>query len=250
MSKRVFQHPPERVGGRKYWRSLGQLADTPEFRQWLEREFPQGASELAGSEISRRSFLQLMGASAALAGLSLTACRRPEKHLVPFTRGVEWSIPGKALFFATARPTRRGYAPLVATTHDGRPTKIDGNPLHPASKGASDTFSQASLLDLYDRMGARIHPSRGKFAGRNRRLETPEDLKKRSMSGSRKPGTVPLAFLLERNPLRRASDCGRRARRNFLRALGVYEPREGADGRVPPPAFAATHSGCAAHNAE
>src|SRR4029434_2718086 len=150
MSKRVFQHPPETTGGRKYWRSLGQLADTPEFRGWLEREFPQGASEINGSEVSRRSFLNLMGASAALAGLSLAGCRRPEKHLVPFTKGVEWSIPGKALFFATAMPTRRGYSPLVATTYDGRPTKIEGNPLHPVSKGATGLYEQASILDLYD----------------------------------------------------------------------------------------------------
>ena len=150
MSKRVFHHPPEAATGRKYWRSLGQLGDTPEFRQWLEREFPQGASEFAGGEVSRRSFLQLMGASTALAGLSLAGCRRPEKHLVPFTRGVEWSIPGKALFYATSRPWRNGYAPVVAQTNDGRPTKVDGNPLHPASKGASDAFTQASVLDLYD----------------------------------------------------------------------------------------------------
>jgi MoCo/4Fe-4S cofactor protein with predicted Tat translocation signal len=150
MSKRVFQHPPETTGGRKYWRSLGQLADTPEFRGWLEREFPQGASEINGSEVSRRSFLHLMGASAALAGLSLTGCRRPEKHLVPFTRGTEWSIPGKALFFSTSMPSRRGYSPLVATTYDGRPTKIEGNPLHPVSKGATGLYEQASILDLYD----------------------------------------------------------------------------------------------------
>jgi MoCo/4Fe-4S cofactor protein with predicted Tat translocation signal len=150
MSKRVFQHPPETTGGRKYWRSLGQLADTPEFRGWLEREFPQGASEINGSEVSRRSFLNLMGASAALAGLSLTGCRRPEKHLVPFTRGAEWSIPGKALFYSTSMPTRRGYSPLVATTYDGRPTKIEGNPLHPVSNGATGLYEQASILDLYD----------------------------------------------------------------------------------------------------
>src|ERR1700761_7991838 len=150
MSKRVFHHPPEAETGRKYWRSLGQLQDTPEFRGWLEREFPQGASELQGGDVSRRSFLKLMGASTALAGLGLTACRRPEMHLVPFTRGVEWSIPGKPLFFTTARPTRSGYLPVVATTHDGRPTKIDGNPLHPSSKGATDLFSQSSILDLYD----------------------------------------------------------------------------------------------------
>src|SRR4029434_3365763 len=150
MSKRVFQHPPETPGGGKYGRSLGQWADPPEFRGWLEREFPQGASEISGSEVSRRSFLNLMGASAALAGLSLAGCRRPEKHLVPFTRGVEWSIPGKALFFSTSMPTRRGYSPLVATTYDGRPTKIEGNPVHPVSKGATGLYEQASILDIHD----------------------------------------------------------------------------------------------------
>src|SRR4051812_29104395 len=119
MSKRVFQHPPESETGRKYWRSLGQLEKTPEFRQWMEREFPQGAAEWKGGDVSRRNFLQLMGASVALAG-GMAACRRPEKHLVPFTKGVEWSIPGKALFFATSMPTRKGAHPLVVTTYDGR----------------------------------------------------------------------------------------------------------------------------------
>ena len=148
--KRILSHPTEPETGRKYWRSLGQLGDTPEFRSWLTREFPQGAAEMQGGEVSRRNFLQLMGASMALAGLSFAGCRRPEKHLVPFTRGVEWAIPGKPLFFTTARPSRRGYAPLVATTHDGRPTKMEGNPLHPVSQGRTDLFSQSSLLDLYD----------------------------------------------------------------------------------------------------
>lgn len=148
--KRIFEHPSEPLTGKKYWRSLGQLSDTPEFRGWLEREFPQGAAEMQGGDLSRRNFLKLMGASTALAGLGLTACRRPVMHLVPFTKGVEWSIPGKPLFYTTARPTRRGYAPVVATTHDGRPTKIEGNPLHPVSKGTTDSFSQSSILDLYD----------------------------------------------------------------------------------------------------
>jgi molybdopterin-containing oxidoreductase family iron-sulfur binding subunit len=86
----------------------------------------------------------------ALAGFGLSSCRRPEAHLVPFSKGVEWAIPGKALFYATAMPRRTGAIPLVVTTHDGRPTKIDGNPLHPASGGATDVFAQASILDLYD----------------------------------------------------------------------------------------------------
>ena len=127
--KRILQHPEAPKTGKQYWRSVGQLQNTPEFQGWLEREFPQGAAEFKGGDVSRRNFLQLMGASMALAGLSFAGCRRPVKHLIPFTRGVEWSIPGKALFFTTSMPTRRGYAPLVATTYDGRPTKIEGNPL-------------------------------------------------------------------------------------------------------------------------
>src|SRR4051812_28977886 len=163
--KRVFEHPPENLTGKRYWRSLGELSDTPEFRSWLEREFPAGADQLNGDEWSRRGFLKLMGASMALAGFGLTSCRRPEMHLVPFTKSVEWAIPGKALFYATAMPRRTGGIPLVVTTHDGRPTKIDGNPLHPASGGATDTFAQASILDLYD-------PARSKrFVEKGERLE-------------------------------------------------------------------------------
>ena len=163
--KRVFEHPPENLTGKRYWRSLGELSDTPEFRGWLEREFPAGAAQLEGDEWSRRGFLKLMGASMALAGFGLTSCRRPEAHLVPFTKSVEWAIPGKALFYATAMPRRTGAIPLVVTTHDGRPTKIDGNPLHPASGGATDAFAQASILDLYD-------PARSKrFAQRSEKSE-------------------------------------------------------------------------------
>ena len=154
--KQIFHHPPEKATGRKYWRSLDELADTPEFRTRLESEFPSGAAELTLDAVSRRSFLQLMGASTALAGLGLAACHRPEKHLVPFTQSNEWAIPGKPLFFATSMPRRSGYLPLVVTTHDGRPTKIEGNPLHPVNRGATDVFAQASILDLYD-------PDRSRF---------------------------------------------------------------------------------------
>ena len=101
-------------------------------------------------EWSRRSFLKLMGASMALAGFGLNGCRRPEAHLVPFAKSAEWTIPGKFLYYATAMPRRTGAIPLIATTVDGRPIKLEGNPLHPASGGATDTFAQASILDLYD----------------------------------------------------------------------------------------------------
>ena len=160
--KRVFHHPPEPSTGTKYWRSLGELNDTPEFRQWLEREFPAGAAELNGDEWSRRDFLKLMSASMALAGVGLTSCRRPELHLVPFTKNVEWTIPGKFLYYATAMPRRTGGIPLIATTVDGRPIKLEGNPLHPASGGATDTFVQASILDLYDPTRSKRFVHKGK----------------------------------------------------------------------------------------
>jgi molybdopterin-containing oxidoreductase family iron-sulfur binding subunit len=156
----------EQSTDKRYWRSLSELNDTPEFRQWLEREFPPGASELNGDEWSRRDFVKLMGASMALAGVGLTSCRRPELHLVPFTKSVEWTIPGKFLYYATAMPRRNGAIPLIATTVDGRPIKLDGNPLHPASGGATDTFVQGSLLDLYDPTRSQRFVHKGKTTNR------------------------------------------------------------------------------------
>lgn len=165
--KRVFQHPPELPTGKKYWRSLGEYRNTPEFREWLEREFPAGASELNGDEEwSRRDFMKLMGASMALAGLGLTSCRRPEMHLVPFTKSAEWTIPGKFLYYATAMPRRTGAIPLIATTVDGRPVKLEGNPLRPASAGSTDVFAQASVLDLYDPARSRRFVNNGKDSNR------------------------------------------------------------------------------------
>jgi molybdopterin-containing oxidoreductase family iron-sulfur binding subunit len=148
--KRIFNHPKAPATGKKYWRSLEEFAGTPEFRACLEREFPQGAAELEGDEITRRGFMQFMGASVALAGLGLTGCRRPELHAVPYSKGVEWQIPGNALHYATAMPRRNGAIPLIATTYNGRPTKLEGNPNVPGFNGSTDIFGQAAVLDLYD----------------------------------------------------------------------------------------------------
>ena len=148
--KRILHHPSGPANGRTYWRSLGEYARTPDFEEWLHREFPAGAAEWEQDPLSRRNFLRLMGASLALAGLGLGGCRRPEAHLVPFTQSPEWLISGKTMSFATAQPRRRGAVPLLATTFDGRPIKMEGNPLHPFSAGKSDNHAQASILDLYD----------------------------------------------------------------------------------------------------
>src|SRR5579884_2280882 len=137
-----------RTSGPEYWRSLEELANTPEFLERLHREFPKGASEWL-EPVSRRGFLSLMGASLALAGM--TGCiKQPLEEIVPYVVQPENITPGEPKFYATAF-TLGGYGiPLLVESNMGRPTKIEGNPQHPASLGGSDIFSQASLLDLYD----------------------------------------------------------------------------------------------------
>lgn len=152
MSKRILHHPAVPIGETTVsWRSVGQLEDTADFRQWMDREFPQGAAVLASedeSETSRRSFLKLMGASTALAGFGMAACRRPEAYILPYTKAPEWVIPGNATYYASAMPRAHGATPLVVTTFEGRPTKLAPNGLHPDTEG-TDAFAQASVLDLY-----------------------------------------------------------------------------------------------------
>src|ERR1700720_3786771 len=134
--------------GPRYWRSLEELAGSPEFQEMLHREFPKGASEWLDS-VSRRGFLKLMGASVAMAGM--TACtKQPLEPIVPYVRQPEELVPGRPLFFATAF-TLGGYAsPILVESHLFRPTKIEGNDRHPASLGGTDIFSQASILGMYD----------------------------------------------------------------------------------------------------
>jgi len=135
-------------GGPRFWKSLEEWSHSPEFLPYLHREFPEYASEWDHG-MSRRRFLQLMGASLALAGL--TACsRQPQEKLVPYVRRPEEIIPGKPLFYATTFPHHGHGKGVLVRTEMGRPTKIEGNPDHPASRGATDIFMQASILGLYD----------------------------------------------------------------------------------------------------
>jgi MoCo/4Fe-4S cofactor protein with predicted Tat translocation signal len=138
--------------GQRVWRSLEEAADAPEFRDFLEREFPAGASELS-DETTRRSFLKIMGASVALAGAAtIPGCRRPDHRIMPYSKVVpEEVIPGKALFYATSMPLPCGGAEgLLVETHEGRPTKVEGNPFHTINRGKSSVWAQASILDMYD----------------------------------------------------------------------------------------------------
>jgi MoCo/4Fe-4S cofactor protein with predicted Tat translocation signal len=149
--------------GRLYWRSLGELADTLQFREYLHREFPEQASQWNDPQ-GRRQFLKLMSASLALAGVS--ACtRQPAETIIPFVRQPENLVPGRPLFFATAIPFAGVAAPVLVESHEGHPTKIEGNPQHPASLGATDTFTQASILDLYDPDRAKTVLYRGDVRG-------------------------------------------------------------------------------------
>lgn len=134
------------ASGSTYWKGLEELAETDEFKVWLDDEFPHRRSI---PDVDRRSVLKLMGASLALAGLA--GCRNlPQEKVVPFVRDPENRPPGTALYYATAMPFG-GYAfPVIVESHEGRPTKLEGNPDHPWSAGASESFVQASILNMYD----------------------------------------------------------------------------------------------------
>ena len=157
----VSSRPASR--GAEYWRSLEQLAGSPQFQELLRREFPNGAEE-GLSELDRRRFLQLLGASFALAGLG--ACARPPlEKIVPYVQQPEEIVPGRPLYYATAL-TFGGYASgVLVESHMGRPTKVEGNPEHPASLGSTDRFAQTALLDLYD-------PDRSKVVTHLERIRT------------------------------------------------------------------------------
>ncbi len=148
--------PKERL-----WRSMGDLHGDPAQRKIAKNEFktPLPTEAAAGKKTnsgkakepggpSRRDFMKYMGASMALAGL--TACRRPVEKILPYARKPEEVIPGVPLFYATAMPFRGALRGLLVESHEGRPTKVEGNPEHPASQGTTSVFEQAAVLNLYD----------------------------------------------------------------------------------------------------
>ncbi|HLF56504.1 MAG TPA: TAT-variant-translocated molybdopterin oxidoreductase, partial [Thermoanaerobaculia bacterium] len=160
-----------RLAGRRgadYWRSLEEVAGSPDFEQMLHREFPRFAAEWPEG-VSRRNFLGLAAASLGLAGL--TACtRQPLERIVPYVRQPEEIVPGRPLFFATAMPLGAVVEPVLAESHEGRPTKLDGNPEHPAGARGTTAIAQASILGLYD-------PDRSQTVSYLGRISTWTDLK-------------------------------------------------------------------------
>jgi MoCo/4Fe-4S cofactor protein with predicted Tat translocation signal len=209
------------ASGRKYWRSLDELAATPAFQKLMRREFPNQADVWPDS-LSRRHFLTLMGASLALAGISGCSVKpAPMGKIVPYVQPPRTIVPGEPLFFATAQPLQGGAVGLLVESHMGRPTKIEGNPEHPASRGATSIYHQASILTLYD-------PDRSQavtYQGRTRAWTEAAAMLRAALENERNDGGAAVRILSE--PILSPSLARQRAR--LLKALPnakwhVYEP--------------------------
>jgi MoCo/4Fe-4S cofactor protein with predicted Tat translocation signal len=177
--------------GKDYWRSVEEFVDAPEFGDFVNKEFPNHADELK-DPVSRRNFIKVMGASLALAGLSGCVIQ-PSEKAVPYVQQPEGYTPGKSLLFATAITLGGVANGLLAKSNDFRPTKIDGNPDHPGSLGATDVLTQAALLELYD-------PDRSQEISYRSEPKTYGDLIKQirsTLDENRKDGGAGVRFLTE-----------------------------------------------------
>lgn len=148
MTLEAVRNELKAVKGKKLWRSIDELSNTPEFQAAVEKEFPSAAQEWV-DPVSRRGFLKLMGASMALAGMA-GCTKQPEEAIYPYVKAPEDLVLGKPMYFATAHPMPVGATPLLVKSSEFRPIKVDGNPEHAYNAGSSDVFSQGSLLALYD----------------------------------------------------------------------------------------------------
>jgi MoCo/4Fe-4S cofactor protein with predicted Tat translocation signal len=151
------------MSGDRWWCSPAELAETGAAREARDREFPEGYFD-DPDPVSRREFLKALGASVAVAGLAGCGARQPKETIVPYVRQPEEIVPGRPLFFATAM-TVSGYGlGVLVESHEGRPTKIEGNPDHPASLGATDAFAQAAVFGLYDPDRSPVLTHRGRIS--------------------------------------------------------------------------------------
>ncbi len=221
--KNVPPNPhPQPEFGRRYWRSLDQLAEQPEFRDWLAREFPAGASEWS-DPVTRRHFVKIMSASFLLAGIGLagSGCRQPEDKVLPFGKQPEDYVHGMPKFYATAMPTRGGAVPLVAKSYEGRPVKVEGNAQYPGGNGGTDRWTQSTILNLYD-------PDRSRRFVHGGNDVTPEaavDFLKQFSARAAAAGGRGLSFLLERNTSPSRARLQKLISQKFPKAKWyVYEP--------------------------
>src|SRR5664280_375648 len=211
-----------RLAGRKYWRSLDEVTDAPEFRQWLGREFPEGATEGMDS-VSRRHFMKIMSASFLFAGLGLagSGCRRPEEHLEPFGKQPEDYVYGTARWYATAMPARGGAIPLIARSYEGRPVKVEGNPEYLGGNGGTDRWTQASILNLYDPDRSRRFTCGGTNVQPQKAMDFLDELS-RAAQGN---GGQGISLLLDRNTSPSSARLQQLIRRKLPKARWYrYEP--------------------------
>ena len=209
--------------GKTYWRSLDELADTPEFRRWVADEFPAHADEMLAP--SRRGFLKIMAASFALAGLgAASGCRRwPEQKIAPYARRPEDRTPGVSEQYASALEIGGVARPVLVTSLDGRPLKIEGNDKHPASRGAADVMTQASVLEVYDpnRNPELVHDDQSQA---NHDWEAFEHFAGEHFAALRDNGGAALAVLCEATSSPSVQDMKARWQRAFPKATWVeYE---------------------------
>ncbi len=206
MSKEVKQNT--------YWKSLSELANNKEYKKFTEREFPENVTEMTDG-VSRRGFLRVMGASVALAGLA--SCRRPVQKILPYSKQPEDIVPGVPLFYATAMPVQGNLVGLIAENHEGRPTKLEGNDLHPASRGGTSIYNQAAILGLYD-------PDRSKFPLNNGSQTSVSDFEDFISSHFANTGQR-VAFISEANSSPTYASLKKQALSKFNNATWVtYEP--------------------------
>jgi len=203
--------------GRACWRSLSELLASPDFIEASQGEFPPSADEPPkGGDIGRREWLKLLGASLALAGLSGCTPKRHEA-LIPYTYAPSGITPGLPRYYATSMVLDGFATGLVVESHEGRPTKIEGNPDHPASLGAAGVYEQASVLSLYDPHRARGMRRRAAPVSWQRFFET--------FAATRPDGGAGLAFLLEPTSSPLVADLIRRVRQRLPAArFTFYSP--------------------------
>lgn len=197
-----------------YWKSLNELAQNEEYEKFVHREFPEDATELT-DQVSRRSFLRVMGASIALAGFA--ACRKPVQKILPYTKQPEDLILGNPLFYATSMPFQDMVTGLIVENNEGRPTKIEGNEDHPSSGGNTNVYHQAAVLGMYDPDRSRHIRRDGEKASKNDFVEfAAEHFSDRNRR---------IAFITEANSSPTYQRIKTQALRNFPNARWVtYEP--------------------------
>ncbi len=207
--------------GPRYWRSLDEMSQSPEFLEQAQREFGVEASEM--NEVDRRHFFKIMAASFAIGGLGFSGCRRPESRILPHSKAPESQVPGQPLYYASSFSLRGESLPILVETHAGRPTKIEGNSDFKGYNGGTGMKAQASVLELYDPDRAARYTRSGANISKDEALDVLGELRK-SFGTSKGKG---VAVLTEKS----SSPTRLRLKKAFLRAYpntmwAEYEPVE------------------------